>query len=255
MTRRPGSSCGYPPDPVSVRRPGSTAGRRPARTGPILTRLSRVGPTNGVGPCRAAGRGPLRVGVAGGLADAAGSRPGAGHRTIPRSATAGRRRNRGGSWGSGRAEPWVPRGGGRTARRWRHTGVWAQWAVAPEHAAADGRQDGGDPSNRGRAVTRRQRGMPLAPDAGPSHAPPPPGAGGIVAGPVGAPDVRNRGSHAAPAGRQDSGDPAADEYRRLLAAAARGGGRAARRRRPLESGRAHHAPSAWDAPGAGRHAH
>ena len=46
--------------------------------------------------------------------------------------------------------------------------------------------------------------------AGPSHAPPPPCAGSIVAGP-GAPDGRNRGSHAAPAGR-------------------------ARRWRPLESG-------------------
>ena len=57
-------------------------------------------------------------------------------RTIPRSANAGRRRNRGGSWGSGRAESWVSRG--------------------------TGRQDGGDPSNRGRAVTRRQRGMLLA---------------------------------------------------------------------------------------------
>ena len=45
------------------------------------------------------------------------------------------RRNRGGSWGSGRAESWVP-------------------------AAPAGRQDGGDPSNRGRAVTRRQRGCP-----------------------------------------------------------------------------------------------
>ena len=41
---------------------------------------------------------------------------------------------------------------------------------------------------------------------GPSHAPPPPCAGGIVAGP-GAPDMRNRGSRAAPAGRQDGGDP------------------------------------------------
>ena len=41
---------------------------------------------------------------------------------------------------------------------------------------------------------------------GPSHAPPPPCAGGIATGP-GAPDVRNRGSHAASAGRQDGGDP------------------------------------------------
>ena len=40
----------------------------------------------------------------------------------------------------------------------------------------------------------------------PSRAPPPPCAGGIVVGP-GAPDVRNRGSRAAPAGRQDGGDP------------------------------------------------
>ena len=45
-------------------------------------------------------------------------------RTIPRSATAVRRRNRGGSWGSGCAESWVP-------------------------AAPAGRQDGGNPSNRG----------------------------------------------------------------------------------------------------------
>ena len=48
-----------------------------------------------------------------------------------------RRQHRGGSCrGSGRAESWVP-------------------------AVPAGRQDGGDPSNRGRAVTRRQRGMPL----------------------------------------------------------------------------------------------
>ena len=40
-------------------------------------------------------------------------------RTIPRFATAVRRRNRGGSWGSGRAESWVSRGDGRSARRWR----------------------------------------------------------------------------------------------------------------------------------------
>ncbi len=40
-------------------------------------------------------------------------------RTIPRSATVVRRRNRGGSWGSGRAESWVSRGAGRSARRWR----------------------------------------------------------------------------------------------------------------------------------------
>ena len=41
------------------------------------------------------------------------------NRTTPRSATAVRRRNRGGSWGSGRAESWVSRGAGRSARRWR----------------------------------------------------------------------------------------------------------------------------------------
>ncbi len=58
------------------------------------------------------------------------------NRTIPRSATAVRRRNRGGSW----------------APDVRNRG---------SHAAPAGRQDGGDPSNRGRAVTRSQRGMPL----------------------------------------------------------------------------------------------
>ena len=36
---------------------------------------------------------------------------------------------------------------------------------------------------------------------GPSHAPPEPCAGSIAAGPVGAPDRRNRGSHAVPAGK------------------------------------------------------
>ena len=41
---------------------------------------------------------------------------------------------------------------------------------------------------------------------GPSHAPPPPCAGRIVAGP-GAPDGWNRGSHAAPDDRQDGGAP------------------------------------------------
>ena len=40
-------------------------------------------------------------------------------KTIPRSATAVRRQHRGGSWGSGRAESWVSRGAGRSARRWR----------------------------------------------------------------------------------------------------------------------------------------
>ena len=40
-------------------------------------------------------------------------------RTIPRPATAVRRQHRGGSWGSGRAESWVSRGTGRSARRWR----------------------------------------------------------------------------------------------------------------------------------------
>ena len=40
-------------------------------------------------------------------------------RGLPRSATAVRRRNRDGSWGSGRAESWVSRGAGRSARRWR----------------------------------------------------------------------------------------------------------------------------------------
>ena len=59
--------------------------------------------------------------------------------------------------------------------------------------------------------------------AGPSYAPPPPCVGRIVADP-GAPDGRNRRSHAAPAGRQDGGGPSN-----------RGAGR--------------HAQSAWDAPG------
>ena len=45
--------------------------------------------------------------------------PGPDRRTIPRSATAVRRQNRGGSWGSGRAESWVSRGADRSARRWR----------------------------------------------------------------------------------------------------------------------------------------
>ena len=59
--------------------------------------------------------------------------------------------------------------------------------------------------------------------SGPSYGSPPLCAGRIVAGP-GVPDVRNRGSHAVPAGRQ------------------------ARRWRPLESGASRHAQSAWDAP-------
>ena len=46
-------------------------------------------------------------------------RPGYSSKTIPRSATAVRRRNRGGSWGSGRAESWISRGADRSARRWR----------------------------------------------------------------------------------------------------------------------------------------
>ena len=61
---------------------------------------------------------------------------GAPSRTIPRSATAVGRRHRGGSW----------------APDVRNRG---------SHAAPAGRQDGGDPSNRGRAVTRNQRGMLL----------------------------------------------------------------------------------------------
>ena len=74
-------------------------------------------------------------------------------------------------------------------------------------------------SGGGRAGTisgfrgRRSGGRPALPaegpavePPGPSHAPPPPCAGRIVAGP-GALDMRNRGSHAAPAGRQDGGGP------------------------------------------------
>ena len=87
---------------------------------------------------------------------------------------------------------------------WRVLGL-RTWGIVA-HAAPAGRQDDGAPSNRGRAVARRQRGMLLMDGAGPSHALPPPCAGGIVAGP-GAPDVRNRGSRAAPAGRQDGRDP------------------------------------------------
>ena len=45
--------------------------------------------------------------------------PGRHVRTLPRSATAVRRRNRGGSWGSGRAESWDSRDAGRSARRWQ----------------------------------------------------------------------------------------------------------------------------------------
>ena len=66
------------------------------------------------------------------------------------------------------------------------------------------------PRTARKSPTERCRGQSLrklrrAP-SGPSHAPPPSCAGGIVAGP-GAPDVRNRGSHAVPAGRQDGGAP------------------------------------------------
>ena len=55
-------------------------------------------------------------------------------------------------------------------------------------------------------VRRQHRERSRPPRPRPSHVPPPPCAVRIVAG-LGAPDVRNRGSHAAPAGRQDGGDP------------------------------------------------
>ena len=55
-----------------------------------------------------------------------------------------------------------------------------------------------------RRASAGERGRGRGP--GPSHAPPPPCAGGNRGGP-GAPDVRNRGSHAAPAGRQDGVAP------------------------------------------------
>ncbi len=117
-----------------------------------------------------------------------------------RSATAVRKRNRGGSWGSGRAASWVSRVAGRSARRWRPLESGAGRHARPppcaggivagpgapdvrhrgSHASPAGRQDGGDPSNRGRAVTRRQRGMLLPhgaifpPDAAVSAAAPAP---------------------------------------------------------------------------------
>ena len=104
-----------------------------------------------------------------------------------------------------RRNPWlvVP-----SRRRSSDRSIVGHSACEPMLAGLPPWADGCQP-NRGQqdnSINRATAGD-FPPDlAGPSHAPPPPCAGGIVAGPR-APDGRNRGSHAAPAGRQDGGDP------------------------------------------------